>query len=205
MIKNIIFDLGNVLISYNPKTYIAENVKEENQKKFYEIVFGGEEWQKLDRGVLEYEEAVEIFSKKLPQEKEAIINLFKNKINGVLFPVDKNLKILPTLKAKGYKLYILSNFHREAFLSVSKINKFDILFDGKIVSYEVKLLKPEEEIYLKLIKKYGLKPEETLFIDDTLVNIEAAKKIGIETIHLTEKDKLKEELSNILELDLSVE
>ena len=57
---------------------------------------------------------------------------------------------------------------------------------------------------MKLIKKYGLKPEETLFIDDTLVNIEAAKKIGIETIHLTEKDKLKEELSNILNHNYSL-
>lgn len=194
MIENIIFDLGNVLISYDPKSFISKYVKEENQEKFFEIVFGSKEWQELDRGTLEYEEAIEIFSKKLPQERESIEKLFNENIQEVLFPIEKNLELLPKLKNNGYKLYILSNFHREAFLEIAKKCEFKKYFDGGVISYEVKLLKPEDEIYEEILKKYNLEPEKTLFIDDTLHNVEGAKKFKIEIIHLKEKENLKREL-----------
>ena len=105
---------------------------------------------------------------------------------------------MPKLKEKGYKLYILSNFHREAFLEIERKCEFEKYFDGKVVSYDVKLLKPEKEIYEELLKKYNLNPEETLFIDDTLANTEGAEKLGISTIHLINKEKLKEELEKFL-------
>ena len=202
MIKNIIFDLGNVLIEYNPERFISEFVEEKNQERFYKRVFKEQEWQDLDRGTLEYDEAIKIFTKDLPEEKESIEKLFKENIQGVLFPIEENLKLLPKLKEKGYKLYILSNFHREAFLEVSKLCKFDESFDGGVVSYDVKLLKPEKEIYLELLNRYNLKPEETLFIDDTLPNIEACRKLGITGIHLKNKEDLKAELENLLEIQL---
>ncbi len=202
MIKNIIFDLGNVLIEYSPEKFISKFVAKKNQERFYKRVFKEQEWQDLDRGILEYDEAIKIFTKDLPEEKESIEKLFKENIQGVLFPIEENLKLLPKLKEKGYKLYILSNFHKEAFLEIEKKCEFKKYFDGKIVSYDVKLLKPEKEIYEGLLKKYNLNPEETLFIDDTLVNIESAKKLGILTIHLINKEKLKEELEKILNIKI---
>lgn len=202
MIKNIIFDLGNVLISYEPMSFISKYVKEENQEKFFNVVFKSEEWNSLDRGTLEYSDAVEIFSKRLPEERENIEKLFRENAMGVLFPIEENLKLLSKLKEKGYKLFILSNFHRESFLEVSKLCKFDEYFDGGVVSYDVKLLKPEKEIYLELLNRYNLKPEETLFIDDTLPNIEACRKLGITGIHLKNKEDLKAELENLLEIQL---
>lgn len=193
MIENIIFDLGNVLISYDPKNFIEKYVKQENRDKFYEIVFKSKEWLELDRGTLEYDEAIEIFSEKLSDERESIERLFKNNIQDVLFPIEKNLKLLPQLK-KRYKLYILSNFHKGAFLEISERCNFSKYFDGGVISYEVKLLKPEEEIYQKILSKYNLIPEKTLFIDDTFINVEVAEKFGVEIIHLNEKEKLEEEL-----------
>lgn len=141
MIKNIIFDLGNVLISYEPESFIEKYVKEKNREKFYEVVFKSKEWLALDRGTLEYDEAFEIFSQKLPDEIESLRRLLKNNIQDVLFPLETNLNLLEELK-----------------------------------------------------KKYNLIPEETLFIDDTQANVEAAQKMGIKIIHLREKNKLKEEL-----------
>lgn len=198
MIRNIIFDLGNVLIEYSPERFISEFVEEKNQERFYKRVFKEQEWQDLDRGTLEYDEAIKIFTKDLPEEKENIEKLFKENIQGVLFPIEENLKLLPKLKEKGYKLYILSNFHREAFLEIERKCEFKKYFDGKVVSYDVKLLKPEKEIYEELLKRYNLNPEETLFIDDTLANTEGAEKLGISTIHLINKEKLKEELEKFL-------
>lgn len=193
MIENIIFDLGNVLISYDPKSFISKYVKEENQEKFFEIVFGSKEWQDLDRGTLEYDKVIEIFSEKFPEERKSIERLFNNNIQDVLFPIEKNLELLSQLK-KSYKLYILSNFHKEAFLEISKRCNFDKYFDGRVISYEVKLLKPEAEIYQEILSKYKLVPENTLFVDDTFVNIEGARKFKINTIHLKEKEILKDVL-----------
>lgn len=82
----------------------------------------------------------------------------------------------------------------ETFLEIERKCEFKKYFDGKVVSYDVKLLKPEKEIYEEILKKYNLNPEETLFIDDTLANTEGAEKLGISTIHLINKEKLKEEL-----------
>ena len=201
MIENIIFDLGNVLISYDPKSFVEKYVKEENRERFYEVIFRSKEWLELDRGTLEYNEAIDIFSEKLPEERESVERLFKNNIQDVLFPIDKNIELLPLLK-KGYKLYILSNFHREAFLEFMKRYDLRKYFDGGVISYEAKLLKPEKEIYQEILSKYNLIPERTLFIDDTLVNIEGAKKLGIDVIHLKKKERLKDEL---LEKNIEIE
>lgn len=198
MIKNIIFDVGNVLISYDPSIFISKYIKEENVEKFFEIVFKSSEWEDLDRGVLEYSEAIKIFSEKLPEEREAIEKLFNEGAEGVLFPIKDNLALLPKLKEKGYKLFILSNFHKDAFLKMSSICKFDDYFDGKVVSYEVHLLKPEKEIYLELLNRYNLKTEESIFIDDTFKNIEACEKLGIKGIHLKNKEDLEKELASFL-------
>lgn len=198
MIKNIIFDVGNVLISYDPSIFISKYIKSENGKKFFEIIFKSSEWEDLDRGTLEYSEAIKIFSKKLPEEKKAIEKLFNEGAQGVLFPIKENLDLLSKLKKEGYKLFILSNFHKDAFLKMSNICKFSDYFDGKIISYEVHLLKPEKEIYLELLNRYGLKAEESLFIDDTLKNIEACEKLGIKGIHLKNKEDLKKELERVV-------
>lgn len=193
MIKNIIFDLGNVLIHFKPDEFINKNIKEEYKDKFYNIVFKGQEWIDLDRGTLEYSEAIKIFSEKLPECSEEIKKLFDNYILDVLEPFEKNIEIMKSLKRK-YNLYILSNFHYPAFDYIFKNWEFFKYFDGKIVSGYCHLLKPEEEIYKLLCSTYSLKPCESIFIDDTKINIEMAEKLGIKGIHLTDINLLEKEL-----------
>lgn len=200
MIKNIIFDLGNVLINYNPHDFINKNVKEENREKFFKEIFQSKEWQDLDRGTLEYDEAVKIFSKRLPEERENIKKLFDNDIQDVLFVDKTNIKYLSTLKNKDYKLYILSNFHKNSFRKISEIHNFKSIFDGGVISYECHLLKPESNIYKAIIDKYGLIPEETVFIDDSLPNVQAAIKFNIHGIHLKNIKDLIKTLNNTLNI-----
>lgn len=191
MIKNIIFDLGNVLISFHPKKFIEENVAEKDREDFYKIVFGGKAWQELDRGVLEYSDAVKEFCKELPQCSEAIKTLFQRNITDCLSPINENVEIMKSLKGK-YNLYILSNFHYPAFDYIFENWDFFKYFDGKIVSGHCKLLKPEREIYQLLIDTYSLNPEECLFIDDVSENIEGAKSCGIHGVQLTSPKLLKD-------------
>ena len=193
MIKNIIFDLGKVLINFKPEEFAEKNIKEEYREKFFNVVFKGQEWADLDRGVLEYSDAVKIFSEKIPECSSEIEKLFDNYILDVLEPIEKNIEIMKSLKGK-YKLYILSNFHYPAFDYIFKNWEFFKYFDGKIVSGHCKFLKPEKEIYELLCSSYSLNPDECVFIDDTKVNIEAAEKFGIKGIHLTDINILEEKL-----------
>lgn len=193
MIKNIIFDLGNVLIRFKPEEFVNKNIKKEYREKFFNAVFKGQEWADLDRGVLEYSDAIKIFSEKIPECSSEIKKLFDNYILDVLEPIEKNIEIMKSLKGK-YKLFVLSNFHYPAFDYIFKNWEFFKYFDGKVVSGHCKLLKPEKKIYELLCLTYSLKPNECVFIDDTKANIEAAEEFGINGIHLTDINILEEKL-----------
>ncbi len=193
MIKNIIFDLGNVLIRFKPEEFVNKNIKKEYREKFFNVIFKGQEWADLDRGILEYSDAVKIFSEKIPECSSEIKKLFDNYILDVLEPIEKNIEIMKSLKGK-YKLFVLSNFHYPAFDYIFKNWEFFKYFDGKVVSGHCKLLKPEKKIYELLCLTYSLKPNECVFIDDTKANIEAAEEFGINGIHLTDINILEEKL-----------
>ena len=102
----------------------------------------------------------------------------------MLTPINENVELLSTLKEKGYNLYLLSNFHIEAFDTVTKQNDFFSYFDGGVVSGHIQMLKPDPSIYKTLMNKYNLKNEECLFIDDCLDNIIEARNQNIQGIHL---------------------
>ena len=86
MIKNIIFDLGNVLVKYAPENFLEKNVKKERQEKFIETVFKSKEWLELDRGTLSYEDAIEKFAEIIPEDRESLEKLFNNNIMECLIP-----------------------------------------------------------------------------------------------------------------------
>ena len=196
-IKNIVFDLGRVLIKFEPKEYIEENVPEEKREDFYNGIFGSTEWLMLDRGTLSYEDAKKIFKERVPGADKQIDRLFDADLFEILQPIEENVKLLPELEKK-YNLYILSNFHQPAFEHIFKKYEFFRLFDGHTVSCYYYLLKPEKEIYDTLIDKFNLIPEETVFIDDTKVNIDACEKEGIRGIHLPDYTELKQKLEEFL-------
>ncbi len=196
-IKNIVFDLGRVLIKFEPMEYIQQNVPKEKREDFYNGVFGSTEWLMLDRGTLSYEDAKKIFKERVPGADKQIDRLFDVDLFEILQPIEENVKLLPELKEK-YNLYILSNFHQPAFEHIFKKYDFFRLFDGHTVSCYYYLLKPEKEIYDTLIDKFNLIPEETVFIDDTKVNIDACEKEGIRGIHLPDYTELKQKLEEFL-------
>ena len=196
-IKNIVFDLGRVLIKFEPKEYIEQNVPEKKREDFYNGIFGSTEWLMLDRGTLSYEDAKKIFKERIPGADKQIDRLFDVDLFEILQPIEENVKLLPELKKK-YNLYILSNFHQPAFEHIFKKYDFFRLFDGHTVSCYYYLLKPEKEIYDTLIDKFNLIPEETVFIDDTKVNIDACEKEGIRGIHLPDYTELKQKLEEFL-------
>jgi len=194
MIKNIIFDLGNVLLRFKPEEFLLQFTSDKEYiKQFVTKITRSKLWLDLDRGYESLENAETIFLSKYPEEKK-LISLFFNHWMEMLTPIEENISILLDLSESGYKTYILSNYIKEAFKFVKEKFDFFTVFDGQIISGEEKVIKPDKAIYESLLRRYQLIPEECLFIDDILFFLKPARKLGISTIWNRPHTDLRKEL-----------
>ena len=179
MIKNIIFDLGNVLISFKPAEYFEKNKYPDNIKNtILSDIFQSGEWLKLDKGEITVSEALDSIASRSSLKREEITHIF-NLRTDVMFPLNKNVKLLPELKKRGFMLYYLSNFPLDIFEEINTGYYFFKYFDGGLISAEAKFSKPESRIYEILLERYSLIPQECLFIDDLEINVRAAEVLGM--------------------------
>jgi putative hydrolase of the HAD superfamily len=114
-----------------------------------------------------------------------------------LTPIDKSLQLIQELKNNNNKLYVLSNMHVASITHIEKEYSFWDLFDGKVISSRVHKVKPESDIYQHLLDRYRLNINETVFIDDTDINLRVAADLGIMTIKFDNPDQCKQELVNL--------
>lgn len=196
MIKNIVFDMGNVLIRYDVNNYVHELAdNEEDRDILRKELFGSVEWLQMDRGILESVDAVNQIKARVPDRLHKAIE------QGILeWHMDlENYKDMEDftsmLKEKGYHLYLLSNTSKK-FHIFRKFIPALRNFDGEFISADHKLMKPEPEIFKAFYEEYHLKPEECYFIDDTVSNIESALFTGMQGfVFRGDIDALKEDMS----------
>ncbi|MDY2593672.1 MAG: HAD family phosphatase [Oliverpabstia sp.] len=182
MIKNIIFDVGKVLVEYDPDGMMKKlGFDEETLQTVNQAVFQNELWNESDRGVLSPEELLEAFIANNPA--------YEKEIRQVIDAVGDTISLMPYavewvkgLKERGYHLYILSNYAEYTYEKTSHKMEFLPYMDGVVFSYRCKLIKPEKEIYEYICKTYELKPEESVFLDDRKDNVEAARNMGMHGI-----------------------
>lgn len=194
MNKNIVFDIGNVLIKYKPMEFLCQrHASKETVDSLYQWVYRGPEWIELDRGTILISEAAKSICVKSGLPEEWVTDAL---CNWVAFSeeISRTTHLIPELKHKGYHLYFLSNFHCAA--SRYAFEKFEFFrhFDGGVFSCDVKLLKPELAIYRTLAEKYRLNAAETVFVDDMPENIAAAQELGWKGICFGEDTELLTEL-----------
>ena len=185
--KNIIFDLGNVLLEWNPQRFL----KELELPLHFMDVFHSLLWATHDGGLLTRAEVVA----KLPShyDKEAFADCV-GRIAPFLIPIPKMIETVHEVRLKGYKVYILSNMPKELHEELKELHDFFEVFDGQVYSYEVKAVKPQPQIYQALLNNYQLKSHESVFIDDLEMNIRAAKELGIEGIVCKNPAQVRSEL-----------
>lgn len=178
MIKNIVFDMGNVLLAYTPAEYIKTVTKDETAAAaVLKELFRSEEWELLDAGAITEEEAVARVTARIPQYG-AVVRKAMDDWHSDLTPIAGMPQIIAQLKEKGYRIYLLSNTSMRFFQFKDKVEMFR-LFDGFIASAKEKMVKPNQEIYELLCSRYGLKSGECLFVDDLQANIDGAKRAGL--------------------------
>ncbi|HHT91848.1 MAG: HAD family phosphatase [Bacillota bacterium] len=198
MIRHIVFDLGNVLISFDPEAYLRELFPGYPRiDRVQKALFGSPEWLMLDRGVIDQTEAELRLTNQHPELKDEIKGALTHWF-GMLTPIEDNVAILRQIKQRGYGLYIISNFHEAAFKYIQARYQWFGLFDGMILSFQHQVLKPEPQIYWQLLQEYRLKAEECLFIDDVAANVEGARRLGLQAILYQSPQLLRRDL-DILE------
>lgn len=197
MIKNIIFDMGQVLIHFIPQNLAEQaGVSEADMAVFLREVFQNKEWVALDRGSIEEDAAIRSICARLPERLHPpVSSIVRGWWKNPLSPVPGMKDLIRELKEMGYGIYLLSNAPSNLHEYLPRIPGSSF-FDGKIVSADWKLLKPEHEIYEKLYATYSLIPSECLFVDDMPINVDAAIRTGMDGIVFHEDvQRLRRELN----------
>ena len=194
MIKNLIFDIGGVLLDYNPKTYLDKlNIEESKRKKLNDIIFHNHRWKDCLNGYITNSELIEYLvkeNKKYKSEIEQILS--KENLKYMLPPKQEMIEYYKSLKQKGYKIYLCSNITKDTYNYINDSFEIIQVAEGGVFSCFENISKPNVEIYKKLIKKYKLDIEKSTLIDDTNRNIVSANDIGLKGILFNNIEDIKE-------------
>ena len=194
MIKTIIFDIGNVLADFTWREFFdGFKLEPDLFNRLCEATVLSDDWKEVDRGVFSTEEIIKRFVDNDPALEETIFRVFEN-VRGMVSRNEYAIPWIQELKQKGYQVLVLSNFSEKVFKDCSDALDFLQYVDGGILSYREKVIKPEPAIYERLIEKYGLDPQQCVFLDDLEKNLDAAEAFGIHTICFQSKKQADSEL-----------
>ena len=200
MMKSVVFDIGNVLVHFRWRELFAE-LGFEGEK--FEIIANATVlnpwWNEFDRGLMTLEEIINKFAEKAPEYKADIAKIYEHS-GEIVKLYDYTIPWIRELKAKGYKVYVLSNWPKPIYETNKDTNLcFLSETDGGVLSYREGLIKPDREIYQLLCDRYSIDPQEAVFLDDNAANVQAARDFGLHAIHFQSYEQAKEELSKYLE------
>ncbi|NLP35451.1 MAG: HAD family phosphatase [Clostridiales bacterium] len=197
MINTVILDIGNVLAHFRWNEYLEDcGYTEEVIRKVGKATVLSDRWNELDRGAIEEAILIDECCKEEPSVEKEIRKLFED-ASQLVQEYSYSSEFIQRLKANGYKVYLLSNYASFSFQYAKENFTFIKHVDGGIISYQVKCNKPEAKIYQLLIDKYNIKPEEAVFLDDLLVNLEGAKPFGFHTIQVKSYEQMVNDLREL--------
>jgi 2-haloacid dehalogenase len=197
-IETVIFDLGGVLIDWNPD-YVYSTIFEDEKKMndFYAEICTSE-WNEEQDGGRSLKEATEELVARFPDHEDNIRAYYGRWEEMLKGPIEETVEVLKEVKEKAnVKLYALTNWSAETFPVA--LNRFEFLhwFDGRLVSGEERMRKPFPEIYQLLVRRFNIDPHTAVYIDDNDRNLSAPKEMGIETIHFSNASDLRRKLRDL--------
>lgn len=181
----IVFDLGNVLLDYDPARFMFElGIPQEKIPRLVEIINSRPEWAEYDRGVLSADDIINLAVRDEPFLRREIKNYMKH-YPECFSALTQNVELLYRAKEAGLKVYVLSNCPADVFDDFCKRFIFLQDLDGAIISGKYLINKPDQAIFKLLLKTYPeINPSHTLFVDDVKVNADAGRKAGLQALHL---------------------
>ena len=194
---NIVFDLGGVVFRWQPEVILRSLFEDaETQDCVRAGILEHPDWEELDRGTLEPDQAIERGADRtgLPQQD---IERLLGAVPRFLTPIDETINLIRNLTVSNNRLYVLSNMHVASIKYLEEQHDIWNMFDGVVISSRIQKVKPEIEIYEHLLATYQLNAVDTIFIDDLQENLEAASSIGIQTIRFVDPDQCRRALVDL--------
>lgn len=193
-ITTVVLDIGNVLAHFRWREYLEDcGYPQEIIERIARATVLSGFWNEWDRGVQEEEELIAKSIARDPGVKDEILAFF-HAFDRIVKEYSYSRDFVKGLKENGYKVYLLSNYSKNHFTLSKPTFGFIPYVDGGVISYEVKSIKPEPDIYQKLIDKYTINPSEAVFLDDLADNLEGAKPFGFHTIQVKNYEQMTTEL-----------
>lgn len=193
-IKKVVFDIGGVLIDWNPRHLFRKVFENEAEMEWFLTNICTYEWNVQQDGGKLFSVATAELQERFPEYRDQIALYYGRWEEMLGGEITGTVEILKRLKEAGIPLYALSNWSHEAFPVAYERYDFMKEFEGLVVSGYEKLLKPDHAIYRVLMERYGINPEETVYIDDNKPNADAAAELGFKAIHFISSDQLREDL-----------
>ena len=198
MIQNLIFDIGMVLVDFRWKELMRElGITGSVFDHVARATVQGPYWNEFDRSRIPAEELIQMCCD-LDPEYAPQIRLYFDHIGEICREYPDSAGWIRAFQDAGYRIYLLSNYEELAFTRATPPFSFLSLVDGRVISYEVREIKPEPAIYQILLQKYDLRAEECVFIDDNEENIRTAQELGFHTVHYRSRQQTNAELAKLL-------
>jgi putative hydrolase of the HAD superfamily len=199
-VRNVIFDLGGVVVDWNPD-HIVSRVQPvpELRAALKEALFGHADWRMFDRGTLTEAQLIERLTTRLGATRGEVDTIL-DAVRNSLVEKPETLQLIRALRALDTPLYCLSNMPGSIYQHLRRRHGFWDAFNGIVISGEVQMMKPEPEVFRHLLATFDLRPEECVFIDDLLPNIESARQVGLQAILFKDAAQCQRELERILGL-----
>jgi putative hydrolase of the HAD superfamily len=197
-VRNVIFDLGGVVLDWNPDHIVARvQPVPELRASLKAALFGHADWRLFDRGALTEPELIERLQSRIGATRPEV-EVILDAVRHSLVEKPETLQLIRALQARGTPLYCLSNMPGSIYTHLRQRHDFWDVFNGIVISGEVQMMKPEPEVFRHLLATFNLRPEESVFIDDLLANIESARQVGLHTVWFKDAAQCRRELDQIL-------
>jgi len=203
MIKNLIYDFGKVLVDYDFDHVVDDFFPNDAQGKadeqeFLSIIGDPAFVRRCDLELIPFDELVREQQEKYPKYSRQFKLFQERYLEFMTGEIEGMRDYMQELKDRGYRLFGLSNWGTTVLGVIDKYEIFKLL-EGSVISYQLKIVKPNPDIYQALLERYGLKAEECVFADDKLENIEGAERVGMHGILFTDMEQYRRELEPMLE------
>jgi len=204
-VKNVIFDIGGVVLDWNPDAILAAHYSNPDERTVMrQALFEHPDWLDFDRGVHTEDDLVRRAQQRTGRAEADLRGLF-DAIRLSLRPKADTLTLLRGLERRGVPLYCLSNMPASTFTHLRPLHDFWDSFRGIVISGQINLVKPEPAIFQHLLQRFGLVAEQSVFIDDSRPNVEAAATLGLDTVWFRDADQCRAELEPLLGARLLLE
>ena len=193
-----LFDLGGVFFDWDPEHFYKNVIIDNEERDYFLKEVCNDEWNLKQDAGRSINEAINELLPIFPQYEREIKMYYDNHRKMIKGVFDKSIDVLKHLKNKKFNCYVLSNWSAETFINMTLDFPFLNMFDDIIISGKEKMIKPNRQIYELAINRFNLNPKYCVFIDDKIQNIDAAKDLDFQTIHLTNPLNIKENINLLI-------